>query len=149
MKGSNKDYEKSNKLESVALNRFSKVEYQTLLTDCGNRQKNAQSLINYLCGKFHIPNAMVIVTNKPQPHATGYNGNLKKKTLGTYEVYSKTITIYNTTAIKKQTISIKVFAETLLHEFMHHYDTCYLNIASMHTAGFYKRISDLQKKLCG
>ena len=146
MKGSNADYEKSNKLVSVALNRFSKKEYESLLSD-SNRQKDAQTLISYLCGKFKIPNARVIVTNRPQPHSTGYNGNLTRKTFGTYEVFSKTITIYNVTAIKKQTISIKVFAETLLHEFMHHYDECYLNINSMHTKGFYMRISDLQKKL--
>ena len=146
MKGSNKDYEKSNKIEAVALTRFSKKEYQTLLAD-GNRQKDAQALINYLCGKFHIPTASVTVLNKPQPHATGYNGKLKAKTFGFYKTGLMTITIYNQTAIKKQTISIKVFAETLLHEFMHHYDCEYLRIASLHTAGFYKRISDLQRKL--
>ncbi|MBQ2441480.1 MAG: hypothetical protein II502_04730, partial [Paludibacteraceae bacterium] len=104
-------------------------------------------LINYLCGKFHIPTASVTVLNKPQPHATGYNGKLKAKTFGVYKTGLMTITIYNQTAIKKQTISIKVFAETLLHEFMHHYDCEYLRIASLHTAGFYKRISDLQRKL--
>lgn len=142
----NKDYEKSNKIESVSLSRFSKGEYQKLLED-GNRQRLAQSLVDYLCGKFHIPTAKVIVTNTPQPHATGYNGNLVKKTLGTYKPLFYEITIYNVTAVRKQEISIKVFAETLLHEFMHHYDTCYLCIKSMHTAGFYKRITDLQKKL--
>ena len=42
MKGSNKDYEKSNKIEIVALNRFSKTEYQKLLSD-GNRLKDAQN----------------------------------------------------------------------------------------------------------
>lgn len=147
MKNTNdKDYEKSNKIESVALNRFSKTEYQKLLQD-GNRQKLAQSLVNYLCGKFHIPSVSVFVTNTPQPHSTGYSGKLKSKTFGFYRPILNTITIYNTTAIRKQTISIKVFADTLLHEFMHHYDTCYLKIQSMHTAGFYKRISDLQSKL--
>jgi hypothetical protein len=146
MKGSDKDYEKSNKIEAVCLNCFSKKEYAALLAD-GNRQRLAQALINYLCEKFHIPMASVFVTNTPQPHSTGYSGKLKSKTFGTYATGLRKITIYNTTAIKKQTISIKVFADTLLHEFMHHYDCEKLKIASLHTAGFYKRISDLQRKL--
>ena len=44
-------------------------------------------------------------------------------------------------------MSIKSFADTLLHEFTHHYDTRYLKIESRHTAGFYKRISSLKGNL--
>lgn len=117
----NAAYTKSNEITSVSLNRFRKTEYNKLLSD-KNRQKDAQTLMDYLCGKFNIPKVRVIVTNTPQPHSTGLNGNLTKKTLGTYKPYSHIITIYNTTAVKKQEISIKVFTETLLHEFIHHYD---------------------------
>lgn len=142
-------YAKSNSIETVALQRFSKTEYKDLLKD-GDRQRKAQALVNYLCGKFHIPTVPVFVVNTPQPHATNGSGNLRSKTLGTYThsvLYSK-ITMYNLTAVKKQTVSIKTFAGTLLHEFMHHYDIHYLKMdATPHTAGFYKRISDLEGKL--
>ena len=71
---------------------------------------------------------------------------MRGKTLGRYFVHSK-IEIWNKTAMRDQTISINVFADTLILEFIHHYDTCVLCIDSIHSAGFYKRISDLTSKL--
>ena len=140
-------YEKSNNISEVALSKFRSTEYNQLLKDV-NRQKDAQSLINYLCDKFHIPYAIVKVINTPQPHATNYRGSLKSKTLGTYNSGFQLITMYNITAVKRQVVSIKTFMSTLLHEFIHHYDYAYLKFnSSPHTAGFYKRISDLEKKL--
>lgn len=144
-------YEKSNSIETVALSRFSKSEYNNFLSSnesIRNREKAAQKLCDYLCDKFRMPHALVTVTNRCQPHKTNYSGSLSRKTLGTYTVGAQTITLYNLTAIKKQPVSIKVMAETLLHEFMHHYDMTYLKLGnSLHTAGFYKRISDLMNKL--
>lgn len=142
-------YAKSNSIDTVALTKFRKDEYRDLLKD-GNRQQKAQALINYLCEKFHIPTVPVLVVNTPQPHATNGKGTLKSKTLGSYthSLIACRITMYNLTAVKKQTVSIKTFAGTLLHEFMHHYDINYLKMdATPHTAGFYKRISDLEGKL--
>lgn len=142
-------YKKSNEITEVALSRFSKKEYAKLLTD-GDRQKDSQSLIDYLCGKFHIPSVPVVVVNRPQPHVTGNGGTLRKKTLGTYSsgFFGQKITMYNLTAVKQKEVAIKTFAGTLLHEFIHHYDMAYLKLGcSPHTAGFYKRISDLEKKL--
>ena len=61
---------------------------------------------------------------------------------------SPQITIYNKTAVKGDVISIKAFYDTLLHEFIHHYDYEVLKLdRSIHSAGFYKRISDLKNKL--
>ena len=143
----NAAYEKSNKVTEVALSKFRKTEYQKLLKD-GNRQKDAQALMDYLCEKFHLPRVIVSVVSRPQPHSTNMNGNLKSKTFGYYKPTAMTITIFNKTAIRKEEVSIKQFAETLLHEFMHHYDMQYLKLgATPHTAGFYKRISDLTAKL--
>ena len=52
-----------------------------------------------------------------------------------------TSVIYNTTTKTKKTIAIKTFYETLLHEFIHHYDIVGLKLGdSLHTSGFYKRI---------
>lgn len=144
-------YEKSNSIEKVALSRLSKKEYQALLAVCESikdRQKAAQALCNYLSDRFHISHTKVNVVNRAQPHSTGYSGRLRSKTLGTYTVNSEVITMYNITAVKRQPVSIKVFAGTLLHEFMHHYDMKYLKLNnSIHTAGFYKRISDLESKI--
>jgi hypothetical protein len=108
----------------------------------------AQALCNYLSERFRVQAPIVKVINRSQPHRTGYNGTLRSKTLGTYATFEQVITIYNLTAIKKQVLSIKQFAAVLLHEYIHHYDFTVLKLgASPHTAGFYKRISDLENKL--
>lgn len=139
-------YEKSNGITEVRLNRLSSNEYKKLLSD-KDRQKDAQRLVDYLCDKFKISKVSVCVTNKPQPHKHS-SGRLRSKTLGLYIPSKKQIIMYNTTAVRRQTVSINVFADTLLHEFIHHYDFAVLKFSdSPHTAGFYKRISDLKAKL--
>ena len=144
-------YEKSNKIEAVKLGRFSHKEYKAILSATENisdRQKQAQTLCDYLSARFKVQAPVVKVVNRSQPHRTGYSGTLRSKTLGTYTPFGQVITIYNLTAVKKQVLSIKQFAAVLLHEYIHHYDFTVLKLgASPHTAGFYKRISDLQNKL--
>lgn len=145
------NYEKSNSIESVKLSKFRGNEYKNLLS-CSDSEKArltaSKELVDYLCGKLNIPCVTINVLKRSQPHSTGYSGNLKSKTFGTYTVNRNVITIYNLTAIKKNPVSIKVFADTLLHEFMHHYDYTVLGLSdSIHSAGFYKRISDLKNKL--
>lgn len=151
MKATDKVYQQSNAITTVALTRFSKSEYKAFLKadeSISSRQRLAQSLIDYLCKKFKIASASVRVVNRAQPHATNMAGRLQRKTLGTYTVVREVITLYNLTAIKKQVVSIKSMLDTLLHEFMHHYDMTYLKLgASIHSAGFYMRISDLDSKL--
>ena len=149
MKITNQSYEKSNKIETVKYSRLSKTEYKALLNASDmylDRQRAGQKLLNYLCDKYSISQIPLIVTDTPQ------KGNGKCKTLGFYRMLpafqkGQSITIYNLTAVKKKVVSIKVFIDTLLHEFIHHYDTEYLKIESAYTAGFYKRISDLKNKL--
>ena len=150
MKATDKIYKLSNAIETIATNTLRSTEYNALLQDgnASKRQRNAQALVNYLCDKFKIAPTSVLVCNRPQPHSTNDNGAIRSKTLGNYTLQTAVIRIYNLTAAKRQEVSIKVFADTLLHEFMHHYDMQYLKLgATIHTAGFYKRISDLKNKL--
>lgn len=147
MKGNDATYAKSNEIVEVSLQRLRGTEYNNLLKD-NNRKKDGQALLDYLCDKFHMPKTTLSVSTRPQPHSTNSRGSLRSKTYGFYRPATMGITIYNVTAVKHQEISIKVFADTLLHEFMHHYDMTHLRLsATLHTAGFYKRISDLQAKL--
>lgn len=139
------NYEVSNKIENVRLNSF-KSEYSESLLRSGEnisqRHKRAETLLNYLCAKFKINNITLLVTNKPRPcKGRGQIG-------GWYVVNEKKIIIYNTTAKTNKTISIKSFYDILLHEFIHHYDYEVIGLTdSLHTSGFYKRISDLKNKL--
>ena len=144
-------YEKSNSIEAVKLSRLSHKEYKAVLSateSITDRQKQAQALCAYLSARFKVATPVVRVVNRSQPHSTSYRGTLSSKTFGTYAPASQVITLYNLTAIKKQVVSIKQIAATLLHEYMHHYDFTVLKLgASPHTAGFYKRISDIENKL--
>ena len=140
-------YERSNSIETVSMARLSKNIFSRLLKD-GNRQRDAQALCDYLCGRLNIAPCKVVVTSRCQPHSTNSRGAIKSKAYGHYRPGVRLITIYDTTSVKKQQVSIKTFADTLLHEFVHHYDIECLHLAtSLHTAGFYKRISDLKAKL--
>ncbi len=139
------NYEISNKIENVRLNSFKSVYSESLLNSSESiaiRQKRAESLLKYLCTKFKINNITLLVTNKPRP-CKG-----KCQIHGTYWSVTRAITIYNTTAKTNKPISIKAFYDTLLHEFMHHYDYEVIGLTnSLHTSGFYKRINDLKNKL--
>lgn len=140
------DYEKSNTILEVEYSRFSHKEYTDLLNCTKNRQVYAQKLIDYLCDKYKIRRIPVKVLNTPRPHST------QRQTYGQYKYLPTSrigvsITIWNITAKTAKEVAIKTFTNTLIHEFIHHYDTEYLKIVSTHTTGFYKRITDLEKKL--
>lgn len=139
------NYKESNKQTEVSLSRFA-ASYGRNVLACGEgimeREKAARELLKYLCGKFHISNVRITVTEKARP--VQRNGQVH----GRYAVQGEMILIYNKTAKTGKAVSIKSFYDTLLHEFMHHYDYQALGLAdSLHTAGFYQRISDLKQKL--
>lgn len=137
------DYEKSNQIVEVMYNRLSSKEYNTLLAD-KNRCKAGQDLLNYLCDKYKINRIPLVVSNSKRKCTK------RGQTYGFYRFINgkgDRIVIYNQTAKTGQIIAIKVFINTLLHEFVHHYDLSYLHIQPAHTTGFYKRIADLKQKL--
>ena len=141
-------YTRSNAVTEVALSRLSKAEYNRLLK-CSNdrleRELYGQAVLDYLCGEFHIDGVKLHVTDKPQKTIQTRRGKICDH--GFY-ITTRNITIYNTTAKIKKPVSIKRFTETLLHEFIHHYDHHYLKLGgSPHTSGFYYRLGDLQQKL--
>ncbi|MFN2582417.1 MAG: hypothetical protein ABR498_06725, partial [Candidatus Dormibacteria bacterium] len=80
---------------------------------------------------------------------------LQSKTYGYYRCDSRggvvadaRIRIYHRTAVRQQVISPKVFLNTLLHEWVHHYDFAGLRLArSPHTSGFYARLRALAESL--
>jgi hypothetical protein len=89
-----------------------------------------------------------------QPSKNRSTGSLKQKTLGCYHQSSlngkpyKWIEVFKFTAKRQQHIAAKTATDTLLHEINHHIDTDKLDIRpSLHTAGFYLRISEMQQLL--
>lgn len=144
-------YTRSNAILEVEHGKFSTTTYSALLSDNGDREQRSQDLIDYLCNEFHIPHVKVIVADKARRVSMGgrktTHGFIKVAKYGDRNV-SKYINVYNYTAKTMKVVAIKTFTGTLLHEFMHHYDLQYLKLdKTLHTAGFYTRISDLQRKL--
>lgn len=144
-------YEQSNSITEVSLKRFSKDYAGKFLASndsAAQRQRNAQSLLDYLCDKFKMPHCTVQVHNRRQPHSTARDGRLASKKFGNYMVMAEHINIFNLTAVQGKPVAIKTMFDTLLHEFMHHYDMTKLKLGGTpHTKGFYSRISDLKAKL--
>jgi hypothetical protein len=148
-------YEKSNSIENIdiAISDSAKRLYKKLLA-CNDNAKERQSAVNKFCSElcncFNINKKNIVemrVVNTPQDSKT-VNGVCVKKTLGKYVYPQNMIIIFNKTAVRKQTVSIRVFSDTVLHEFVHYIDHYYYNFStSPHTSGFYKRIFNLKEKL--
>lgn len=139
-------YQFSNETETVNYSRFSKTEMKALLgagESVCERVDKAQRVITYLCEKYDIPVVKVQVLDANRP--VFRNGAEKH---GDYTPAMRRIRVWNRTAKRGNVIAIKTFIDTLLHEFIHHYDIAYLKMGSTpHTTGFYKRIADLKGKL--
>ena len=146
-------YEKSNSIESICITFSDKVRvlYRELLLCCDDakvRQLMANKLCIELCKCFGLKQVVELrVCNVPQDSRT-VNGVCVSKTSGKYIHSQNMIVVFNKTAVRKQIVSIKVFSDTLLHEFAHYLDHSYYRFnESIHTSGFYKRIFDLKEKL--
>lgn len=142
-------YKRSNSIKDTLFvpNKIT-VDYTKKLlvsSDASERQTSGQGLLNEISRLLSIPAPRLNVYDERQSHSVK-NGRLMRKTYGTYK--SGSITINNKTAIRQTVVAPKTFLDTLIHEFMHHYDYEVLKLpVSLHTAGFYYRLGDIMKKL--
>lgn len=122
--------------------------------DPRERRRLAQMLVNELDDLAGLPACQITVADRPQVHE--HDGRrLQSKTYGYYqctakdgEVAGACIRIYHRTAVRQQVISPKVFLNTVLHEWVHHFDFSGLRLArSPHTSGFYARLRVLAEAL--
>lgn len=150
-------YERSKGVETVAWREFplGKGIALSILdeTTAAGRQEKGQRLLDVLDEAAGLPACKLTVADRPQRHRTR-GGKLELKTYGYYRIAWEstprrgTIRIYNLTAIRRQVLAPKVFLETLLHEWVHHYDFTGLQLdRSPHTSGFFNRIRDLAETL--
>jgi hypothetical protein len=119
------------------------------------RQRIAQHLVDELSRAAGLPPCQVVVPDRPQVHR--HDGQrLQSKTYGYYTyrldeaggLAWARIRIYHRTAVQQRVISAKVFLNTLLHEWVHHYDFHGLRLPrSYHTAGFFSRLRALADAL--
>ena len=110
------------------------------------RQHVARRLLMVLSRDARIAPVHVTITDARQYHKRAH-GRVALKRYGYYRPQSSYIYVHNRTAVRGQILAAKTFCDTLLHEWMHHYDTKKLRIDSRHTKGFYARLGDLKNKL--
>ena len=144
-------YRKSNSIKDTLFqpNKAATNYAKSLLTsmDASERQVMGQGLLEEMARSLSISVPQLTVNDKRQNHSLK-DGKLKRKVYGTYKAGN--IVISNKTAIREAVLAPKTFLDTLIHEFMHHYDYDVLKFpASLHTAGFYYRLGDVMKKLIG
>ena len=144
------NYEKSNAVTEMDFEVSARAQRiaQTILVSTGYeaRQKLSHFLINELAFNAGVERLKIRVKDEKQWHKK-QNGRVAIKKYGVYYPRSKSITIQNLTAVRGQELAPKTFLDTLLHEWMHHYDFEHLSINSIHTKGFYSRISSLKEIL--
>ena len=112
------------------------------------RQKLSEELCDVLCDLAAIDICTIKVSDTKQYHKRS-GGRVVMKRYGYYKPAQKYIYIQNRTAVRGQILAPKTFLNTVLHEWMHHYDHCALGLNSVHTSGFYQRLGNLQRGLLG
>jgi hypothetical protein len=144
------NYQKSNRIKKVK----SHISNEAILLakkilnsgDHSVRQKLSESLLDELCDGSKIDIVKLCISNTNQYHKKSA-GKVAMKRYGYYRIKGNYIYIQNLTAVRGQILAPKTFLDTLLHEWMHHYDTHRLRLNSIHTKGFYERINNLKEKL--
>lgn len=146
----NANYARSNSISNVKFNPSDlalQLSNNILISSkADDRQRLSEALLDELSDAAGIDVVEVAVTDENQVHKRRGNRIIMKK-YGSYRPGSKTINISNRTAARGQILAPKSFLDTLLHEWIHHYDTYKLKINSIHSKGFYDRLNDLKIKL--
>lgn len=148
---SRSNYERSNAISLVDFmaSTQTKTFAKELLTSTyePKRQRLGEALLNELGKDANIPNAILKISDTKQYHKKR-KGRVVFKRYGYYRPRSRYIYIQNRTAVRGQILAPRTFLYTLLHEWLHHYDTEKLALRSIHTRGFYQRLASLKARLC-
>lgn len=147
---SKSNYKKSNFITSVKFpisELAVKTAKQILISKItASRQKLGEVLLDELADGAGIDIVKLKISNTRQYHKK-YQGRVVSKQYGYYRPKSNYIYIQNLTAVRGQILAPKTFLNTLLHEWLHHYDHQKLKLNSIHTKGFYLRLNSLKKSL--
>lgn len=103
-----------------------------------------QHLVDVLDGGFELPSKRVFMRDRPRPHKRR-NGRV------VYEVHGQCdpdgpLEVFTRTAARARPVALKTLLDTLLHEWVHHYDFTRFG-ESVHCKGFYERLTQLYHPL--
>lgn len=102
----------------------------------------AQGLLDELVAAFELPPKHVFLRDSPRPHR-------RRKGKIVYELHglcdpAGPIEAYTRTAAHGRPVALKTLLDTLLHEWVHHYDFS-RHGASVHCSGFYERLAQVYR----
>lgn len=123
-----------------------KILAKNLMAGKVNRQEESQKLLDELSRICSISGVNLKVSEKKQWHKK-WLGRVVFKQYGYYKPKTKYIYIQNLTSIRGQTVAPRTFLNTLIHEWLHHYDFEKLKLRSIHSKGFYLRLNSLKALL--
>ncbi len=103
-----------------------------------------QHLVDQLDEGFDLPSKRVFMRDRPRPHRR-HRGRV------VYEVHGQCdpdgpLEVFTRTAAQARPVALKTLLDTLLHEWVHHYDFVRFG-ESVHCTGFYERLAQLYKPL--
>lgn len=110
------------------------------------RQNLSEQLLDELCDLAGVEIVEFNLIDANQIHRKR-DGKIVMKRYGSYKISEKIISIHHRTAARGQVLAAKSYLDTLLHEWLHHYDFKKLKLNSIHSRGFYLRLNDLKSKL--
>jgi hypothetical protein len=104
----------------------------------------AQRLVDHLCSEFVLGGKSVVLLDEPRPHR-------RRRGRVVFELHGRCrregqIEVFVRTAVQRRPVALKSLLDTLLHEFIHHYDFDAFG-ASVHCSGFYERLGQLYRPL--
>lgn len=144
------NYERSNSITAIdiPISRQAKQIAKKLLQSKSEKKRQllGDELLDELADLAQIDIVNLKISKAKQYHKKS-KGRVVARQYGYYKPGSKYIYINNRTAVRGQILAPKSFLDTLLHEWVHHYDFCKLKLNSIHTAGFYARLKDIKTKL--
>jgi hypothetical protein len=148
----NRAYELSNAILDPGIGVTEAMRFQALVIEEGlaadSKEKvhdGCQELLNQLADAAGIPRPTFKL--KDTAYAKFRGGRAVWKLYGTCE-RDGTITVAYKTAVRRKVFAFLTFFDTVVHEFMHHFDDRKLRLArSFHTRGFYLRVRALREAL--
>lgn len=103
-----------------------------------------QALVDRLNRGFGLPEKRVFLRDRPRPHKRS-KGRIVYELHGECDPYGP-LEIFTRTAARANPVALKTLLNTLLHEWVHHYDFASFD-ESVHCTGFYERLAQVYKPL--
>jgi hypothetical protein len=103
----------------------------------------AQVFVDLLSGVFLVSKKTLSLVDRPRPHSRDSQGRLRRELHGECAFHGN-IRVFLRTASRGQPTAFRTFFNTLVHEWVHHYDFEALG-DTIHCAGFYQRVNTIYK----